>query len=230
MAISKEYLKKCAANGIVLEVEAGVVGGEEDGAAGTEDTPHDKLYTTPETWSPSTRRSLPRPLHLRRHLRQRPRPLQAWCRETEARNPQAGPGRRHRQVRRRGRVRPRFPRRIRFAPRGDPRDPRLRGGEDERRHRHAVCLHPPDRGLHVQELRRRPQGRREIGTTKKAYDPRAYLKAAEQGMAARIAVACDDLLTSSPASPSPDRSDPGGPLSPFSENPGSSVEPGFFLP
>lgn len=48
MAISKEYLRKCADNGIVLEVEAGVVGGEEDGAAGTEDTPHADLYTTPE--------------------------------------------------------------------------------------------------------------------------------------------------------------------------------------
>ncbi len=47
MAISREYLKKCADNDIVLEVEAGVVGGEEDGAAGSEDTPHDKLYTTP---------------------------------------------------------------------------------------------------------------------------------------------------------------------------------------
>ncbi len=31
-----------------IEVEAGVVGGEEDGAAGSEDTPEDKLYTTPE--------------------------------------------------------------------------------------------------------------------------------------------------------------------------------------
>ena len=48
MAISKEYLKLCAANEIILEVEAGVVGGEEDGAAGTEDTPAEKLYTTPE--------------------------------------------------------------------------------------------------------------------------------------------------------------------------------------
>ncbi len=48
MAISQEYLKKCAENEIVLEVEAGVVGGEEDGAAGSEDTPQDKLYTTPE--------------------------------------------------------------------------------------------------------------------------------------------------------------------------------------
>lgn len=48
MAISREYLELCAENEIVLEVEAGVVGGEEDGAAGTEDTPEDKLYTTPE--------------------------------------------------------------------------------------------------------------------------------------------------------------------------------------
>ena len=48
MALSREYLKLCAENEIILEVEAGVVGGEEDGAAGTEDTPEEKLYTTPE--------------------------------------------------------------------------------------------------------------------------------------------------------------------------------------
>ncbi len=48
MAISKEYLGLCAANEIILEVEAGVVGGEEDGSAGTEDMPAEKLYTTPE--------------------------------------------------------------------------------------------------------------------------------------------------------------------------------------
>lgn len=48
MAISKEYLQLATENEIILEVEAGVVGGEEDGAAGTEDTPVEKLYTTPE--------------------------------------------------------------------------------------------------------------------------------------------------------------------------------------
>ena len=48
MKISQEYLKLCAENEIILEVEAGVVGGEEDGAAGTEDTPEEKLYTTTE--------------------------------------------------------------------------------------------------------------------------------------------------------------------------------------
>lgn len=48
IAISKEYIKLCAEQEIVLEVEAGVVGGEEDGSAGTEDMPDEKLYTTPE--------------------------------------------------------------------------------------------------------------------------------------------------------------------------------------
>lgn len=48
MALSREILRLCAAQEIVLEVEAGVVGGEEDGAAGSHDTPASKLYTTPE--------------------------------------------------------------------------------------------------------------------------------------------------------------------------------------
>ncbi len=48
MAISKEYLALAAENEIVLEVEAGVVGGEEDGAAGSDDMPSEMLYTTPE--------------------------------------------------------------------------------------------------------------------------------------------------------------------------------------
>jgi fructose-bisphosphate aldolase, class II len=48
MAISKEYLQLCAKHEIILEVEAGVVGGEEDGAAGHDDMPASKLYTTPE--------------------------------------------------------------------------------------------------------------------------------------------------------------------------------------
>jgi len=48
MKLSQEYIRLCAEQEIILEVEAGVVGGEEDGAAGSEDTPEDKLYTTPE--------------------------------------------------------------------------------------------------------------------------------------------------------------------------------------
>ncbi|MDA0281877.1 MAG: class II fructose-bisphosphate aldolase [Planctomycetota bacterium] len=47
MAISKDLLQLCADNEIILEVEAGVVGGEEDGVDHS-DMPADKLYTSPE--------------------------------------------------------------------------------------------------------------------------------------------------------------------------------------
>jgi len=47
MKLSVEFLKLCHENEIVLEVEAGVVGGEEDGV-NNEDVPDEKLYTTPE--------------------------------------------------------------------------------------------------------------------------------------------------------------------------------------
>ena len=48
IAVSREYLAMAAEHEIILEVEAGVVGGEEDGAAGSDDTPEEHLYTTPE--------------------------------------------------------------------------------------------------------------------------------------------------------------------------------------
>jgi fructose-bisphosphate aldolase, class II len=47
MDIAVKLMERCAKNEIILEVEAGVVGGEEDGVD-TSDTPADKLYTTPE--------------------------------------------------------------------------------------------------------------------------------------------------------------------------------------
>ena len=47
MKLSRDLLKLCAENEIVLEVEAGVVGGEEDGVDHG-DQPNEKLYTTPE--------------------------------------------------------------------------------------------------------------------------------------------------------------------------------------
>ena len=47
MKIAVPLLEECAACEIILEVEAGVVGGEEDGV-NNEDTPAEKLYTTPE--------------------------------------------------------------------------------------------------------------------------------------------------------------------------------------
>ncbi len=47
METSVKLLKMCQENDLLLEVEAGVVGGEEDGI-NHEDTPAEKLYTTPE--------------------------------------------------------------------------------------------------------------------------------------------------------------------------------------
>ncbi|MCL4113131.1 UNVERIFIED_CONTAM: hypothetical protein GTU68_061595 [Idotea baltica] len=47
MELSVDLLKLCAENEIILEVEAGVVGGEEDGIDNS-DMPADKLYTSPE--------------------------------------------------------------------------------------------------------------------------------------------------------------------------------------
>jgi len=47
MDIAVELLKECHELGIILEVEAGVVGGEEDGI-NNENAPAEKLYTTPE--------------------------------------------------------------------------------------------------------------------------------------------------------------------------------------
>lgn len=47
MKLSLDLLKECAKNEIILEIEAGVVGGEEDGVS-HEGAPAEKLYTTPE--------------------------------------------------------------------------------------------------------------------------------------------------------------------------------------
>ena len=47
MKLSRDLLKLCAQNEIILEVEAGVVGGEEDGIDHS-GAPSEKLYTTPE--------------------------------------------------------------------------------------------------------------------------------------------------------------------------------------
>lgn len=47
MKIAKELGELCSKNEIILEIEAGVVGGEEDGIDNS-DKPADKLYTTPE--------------------------------------------------------------------------------------------------------------------------------------------------------------------------------------
>ncbi len=48
MEVAVPLFRRMAKINQILEVEAGVVGGEEEGAAGSEDTPAEDLYTTPE--------------------------------------------------------------------------------------------------------------------------------------------------------------------------------------
>jgi len=47
LALSVPVYERMAKIGMIIEIEAGVVGGEEDGAAGSDDTPDEDLYTTP---------------------------------------------------------------------------------------------------------------------------------------------------------------------------------------
>lgn len=47
LALSVPLYERLAKIGMMIEIEAGVVGGEEDGASGSADTPDEKLYTTP---------------------------------------------------------------------------------------------------------------------------------------------------------------------------------------
>jgi len=51
--------ERLAKIGMMIEIEAGVVGGEEDGASGSADTPAEKLYTTPEDMVEVYRRMQP---------------------------------------------------------------------------------------------------------------------------------------------------------------------------
>ncbi|CAA9349606.1 MAG: Fructose-bisphosphate aldolase class II, partial [uncultured Frankineae bacterium] len=100
------------------------------------------------------------PLHAGGDVRQRARRLQARQRQAQAVDPGRHPEGGRREDRHRAPVRPRLPRRLRLAAGGDPRGPRLRRREDERRHRHPVRLHASCRGPHVPLVRRRAEGRR----------------------------------------------------------------------
>lgn len=57
--LSVPLYERLAAIGMMLEIEAGIVGGEEDGASGGHDTPSEKLYTTSEDMVEVYRRMSP---------------------------------------------------------------------------------------------------------------------------------------------------------------------------
>ncbi len=195
MEISQEYLKLCAENEIILEVEAGVVGGEEDGAAGTEDTPDEDLYTTTEDMIA---------VH---------EALASLGRFTFA----ATFGNVHGHYKPGAvKLRPEILKEGQDAVTGkygadSSFDLVFHGGSgstlEEIRETLGYGVVKMNVDTDTQYAFTRPIADHmlknydnvikvdgEIGN-KKAYDPRAYLKAAEEGMAARIAEACDDLLS-----------------------------------
>ncbi|NRB74713.1 MAG: class II fructose-bisphosphate aldolase [Verrucomicrobiales bacterium] len=195
LEISKKYLAKCAENEIVLEVEAGVVGGEEEGAAGTEDTPDEDLYTTPEDMM-----AVYEALH----------PLGRFTFAATFGNVHGHykPGA--------VKLRPEILKQGQEAVTGKygadaEFDLVFHGGSgstlEEIRETLDYGVVKMNVDTDTQYAFTRPIASHmfqnydgvlkidgEIGN-KKAYDPRAYLKAAEEGMAARIGVACDDLLS-----------------------------------
>ncbi len=194
MEISKKYLAKCAENEIILEVEAGVVGGEEEGAAGTEDTPDEDLYTTPEDMmtvhealSPLGRFTFAATFgNVHGHykpgaVKLRPEILKQGQEAVTSKYGadsefdlvfHGGSGSTLEEIRETlgyGVVKMNVDTDTQYA------------------FTRPIAAHMFDNYDGVLKV----DG--EIGN-KKAYDPRAYLKAAEEGMAARIIEACDDLL------------------------------------
>ncbi len=194
--LSEKYLALCAENEIILEVEAGVVGGEEEGAAGTEDTPAEDLYTSPEDMmavydalNPLGRFTFAATFgNVHGHykpgaVKLRPEILKQGQDAVIAKHGAAAEF-----------------------------DLVFHGGSgstlEEIRETLGYGVVKMNVDTDTQYAFTRPIAEHmfknydgvlkvdgEIGN-KKAYDPRAYLKAGEIGMAARIGVACEDLLSS----------------------------------
>ena len=195
LTIAKELLKDAAAAKIILEIEIGVVGGEEDGV---EAEINDKLYTTPEDFE-KTIEALGAGEHGKYllaatfgnvhgvykpgNVKLRPDILAA--------GPEGGRGQ-ARIGRGRKAFRLRLPRRFRLAEVGDRGVAALRRGQDERRHRHPVRVHPPVAGHMFTNYDGVLKIDGEVGN-KKVYDPRSYMKKAEASMSERVVEACNDL-------------------------------------
>ena len=149
LQIAQELLEKAAAAQIVLEIEVGVVGGEEDGVeggVGRQALQHPRGRAGDRRGARHGREG---PLPDGADLRQRARRLQARQRQAASRDPPARPagGRRASSGSRAGSK----PFDLVFhggsgsLPEEIARGRRLRRGEDERRHRHPVRLHPSGR-------------------------------------------------------------------------------------
>lgn len=194
LKLSRRLLERCAASEIILEVEAGVVGGEEDGVDHS-DAPAEKLYTTPEDML-----SVYESLHgLGRYLFAATfgnvhgayKPGAVKLRPTILRDGQAA-------------VMEKFGEEAEF-------DLVFHGGSgsslEEIRETLDYGVVKMNIDTDTQYAFTRPIAEHmfrnfdgvlkidgEVGD-KKAYDPRAYLKLGEQGLCERMKTACDDLLS-----------------------------------
>ena len=163
LQIAEELLALAKAANIILEVEIGVVGGEEDGVA---DEINEQLYTTPDDalktvaalglgengrYMAALTFGNVHGVYKPGNVKLRPEILKQ-CQDAIVAA--------HGDGRRRQAARPGLPRRLGLAARGDLGRRRLRRREDERRHRHPVRLHPPGRRLDAEELHRRAEDRR----------------------------------------------------------------------
>jgi fructose-bisphosphate aldolase, class II len=195
MALSREILKLCAAQEIILEVEAGVVGGEEDGASGSHDTPASKLYTTPEDMV-----AVYEALHeLGRftfaatfgNVHGHYKPGAVKLKPEILKKGQAAVTAKHGAMAEMDLV---------FHGGSGSLLEEIRETLDygvvkmnvDTDTQYAFTRPIADHMLKNYDAVLKIDG--EVGN-KKLYDPRSYLKAGEQGMAARVAVACSDLLS-----------------------------------
>ena len=159
LAIADELLALTNAAKIVLEIEVGVVGGEEDGVS---NEINEKLYTSVEDGlrtievlgSGEKGRYITALTFGNVHGVYKPGSVK--LRPEVLGHPGAG----RRQDRQGEPVRSGLPWWLRLDPGGDPGGRRLRRGEDEHRHRYPVRLHSPGRRSHVHQLRRCAEGGR----------------------------------------------------------------------
>ncbi|MEC7557003.1 MAG: class II fructose-bisphosphate aldolase [Planctomycetota bacterium] len=195
MALSRDVLAECAAEEIILEVEAGVVGGEEDGVDNTM-APAEKLYTSPEDM-----------LYVHEQLSGIGRYLFAATFGNVHGHYKPGVVQLKPEILRDGQA-------AVIAENGEEArfDLVFHGGSgtpvDQIRETLGYGVVKMNIDTDTQYAFTRPvvdhvlknydgvlKVDGEIGV-KKAYDPRSYLKAAEAGVASRLATACEDLLCS----------------------------------
>ena len=195
LSIAQELLKQAAAAKIILEIEIGVVGGEEDGV---EAEINEKLYTSSEDFE-KTIEALGAGEHGKYLLAAtfgnvhgvykpgnvvlKPEVLAEGQKVASAKLGLAEGSKPFDFVFHGGSG----------SLKSEIEDSlQLRRGEDERRHRHPVRIHPPAGGAHVHQLRRRAQDRRRGGQQEGLRS--AQLPEEGRGlMSERVVEACNDL-------------------------------------